>query len=95
MKVHMLQVTVNETKPFGTKYHLEPRLYSTESGALDHVDRNFPSASEITKRLRGEASWRDDIPRTWYAEVPTYDDEGEWDYSIEYTITINEVEVHN
>lgn len=93
MKVQMIQITANETKPFGSKREHKPVLFSTEEAALRHIGNTFPSASEITDRLRTEAHWRHDIPRTWFVEIPEYDNRGDWDYSTEYTITLEEIDV--
>lgn len=90
----MIQITAKETKPFGSKFDFEPLLFSSEEKAISHIDSKFPSASEITQRLKESSPLcAEDIPRTWFVEIPSYDTAGEWDYSTEYTFTVIELEV--
>jgi hypothetical protein len=93
MGIFVLTIKVNETKPCGKKYNSNPELFESEIAAVQYIEDRFPSYSEITERLKEESPWREDVPRTFFAEVPRYDGDGEWDYSTEYTLEIQEMDV--
>lgn len=93
MKVNILMISAVETKPFGSSWNLPVKLFSTEGLAVNHIEEEFPNAIDITERLKEQMPWKDDINRTFFAEVPKYDSDGQWDYSTEYTMVIMESEV--
>ena len=93
MQVIMVQVHTTETKPFGISGSRTPVLYQKKLSALSAIDDEFPSASEITQSLKEKYPWKKDIPRTFFASIPSYDSDGEWDYETEYLIEMTIVEV--
>ena len=95
MKISVLTSTYKETKPFGNSGVLKPILFENETLAEKYIDNRYPSASEITQRLIEQYPWKENINRTFFVEIPRYDEDGQWDYSIEYTFEIEECEVQN
>lgn len=95
MGIFVLTTKSVETKPGGSTYNGKPALFESEVAAVQYIEDTYPSYSEITSRIKEENPWRDDVPRTFFVDIPNYDTKGEWDYSTEHTIEIQEMDVRS
>lgn len=93
MKIQMVTTKVKATMPFGGEWFETPVLFTSVEEAVEYINNAYPNASEITERLKAKYPHYDDLNRTFFAEIPKYDSDGEWDYSIEYTLEIQELEL--
>lgn len=95
MGIFVLTSKTVETKPCGNTYHGNPVLFESELAAVQYIEDQYPSYSEITARIKEKQPWRDDVPRTFFVDIPNYDSDGEWDYSTEHTLELQEMDVRS
>lgn len=95
MAIIVMTIRGNETKPFGKKFNQAPVLFESYAAAEEYIGEKYPSyaCTEITERLKEASPWCDNINRTFFVDIPNYDSNGEWDYSTEYTIELQEMDV--
>ena len=90
MKV--IQMTISQTQCMNGNWEYT-KLFKSEESALEYLNTEFTDSTEITEKLKAEQAWRDDIPRTFEHEKPQFDNDGNYDYPIESTITFEWVDV--
>lgn len=90
MKVLQMNITKSQTMHHNWSY---TKLFKSEESALMYLSTEFPNYNEITEDLKAEQSWNDNIPRTFEHELEQFDCDGEYDYPIESSITVEWVDV--
>ncbi|AFA44570.1 hypothetical protein RaK2_00297 [Klebsiella phage vB_KleM_RaK2] len=91
MNVFKLKFYANDTRPFGKKLDYDLYFNSTEL-ALEYLNTKMPGHKEITEEV--VKPWFTNYnTRTFTWEGKRYDENGEWDYPVEFTVELDQIEV--
>lgn len=91
MNVFKLKFYANDTRPGCGKFDYDLYFNSTEL-ALKYLSTKMPEYKEITEEVT-KPWFTNYSTRTFTWEGKRYDENGDWDYPVEFTIELDQIEI--